>query len=84
MRPDPLPNALRAACDVPALVLSEAEINALVESPESQSPPGFAVWVDGETGWLALPGLDEAIAVQRPQLPLLAAAVAELAKAWAR
>lgn len=81
MRPDPLPNALRAACGPCVLAISEAEVEALVGGVEAQAPP-FAVWVEGETAWLALPGLDEAIALQRAHLPLLAAAIAQLSRDW--
>lgn len=77
MRPDQLPNALRAACDVHVLAVSEAEVNELAGQPDAQAAV-FAVWVEGDTAWLALPGLDEAIALQRAHLPLLAAAVAQL------
>lgn len=81
MRPDPLPNALRPACGPCVLAISEAEVEALADGLATQAPP-FAVWVDGDTAWLAMPGLDEAIALQRAHLPLLAAAVAQLSKEW--
>lgn len=65
--------AERAAC--------LAAVDARLE-PAREEAAQLAVWVEGEVAWLVMPGLAEAIALQRAHLPLLAAAVARLSEDW--